>query len=180
MKIPSMEECEALMAEFGVPEHIRKHTEEVRKVANFLAKKISSNGKKIDLGLVDRASLMHDFLKMHCIKNNCRHALEAGKVMAERGYAEFGGVLRLHGLGEVNNFDSKTGLEAKIVWYADKRVNSDKMVSLKERYDYLKERYGSMGGQKMNGIISTEKNAFGLEKELLRLADVSEKLEGLN
>ncbi|MEK6957660.1 MAG: hypothetical protein AABW99_01635 [archaeon] len=179
MKIPPMEECEALMAEFEVPEHIRKHTEEVRKVSNFLAKKISSNGKKIDLGLVDRASLMHDFLKMHCIKNNCRHALEAGKVMAGRGYAEFGEVLKLHGLEEVNNFDSKTCLEAKIVWYADKRVNHGGIVSLKARYDYLKQRYGSMGEQKLREILSTEKSAFGVEKEILGLAKVKSDFGGL-
>jgi hypothetical protein len=36
--------------------------------------------------------------------------------------------------------------EKEIVFYADKRVNHDKIVSLTERLDYLIERYG--GNQK--------------------------------
>lgn len=180
MKLPSLEECEAMMRQYEVPEHVRGHTGAVRKVTNFLAIKISENGMKVDLELVDRAALMHDFMKLYCIKNNCRHSEEAEKVLSRKGYPEFGGVVRQHGLDEVLNFGKSTFLEAKIVWYADKRVNHDQIVSLKERYDYLKEKYGSLSKQKMEEIILTEKFGFGLEKELLKLAGVSEKLEGID
>lgn len=168
MKTPSMEECEAIIQEYKMPEHIREHTEAVRKVANCLAKKISN----IDLELVDKAALMHDSLKMYCIENNCRHALEVGKVLSGKGYPEFGEVLKLHGLEEVNNFNETTSLEAKIVWYADKRVNQNNIVTLNKRYEYLKERYGSKNPEKMSEIKSTIENSEKVEEELLGLANL--------
>ncbi|MEM4364089.1 MAG: hypothetical protein QXS90_02310, partial [Candidatus Diapherotrites archaeon] len=75
---------------------------------------------------------------------------------------------------EVNNFNEKTPLEAKIIWYADKRVTHDKIVSLKERYEYLKEKYGKKSEQKMKEILSTTQNAEKIEKELLELAKIKD------
>ncbi|MBI4210686.1 MAG: hypothetical protein HY544_04235 [Candidatus Diapherotrites archaeon] len=172
MKIPSMSECMAIMREYDVPENVMAHTEAVRRIANFLAEKISARGNDVDSKLVDRAALMHDFLKVHCIRNKCRHAHEAGRVLAERGYPEFGEAVKQHGLEEVLVFGQKTRLEAKIVWYADKRVNHDKVVSLAERYAYLKSRYGSASGKKMAEIVSTQVPAIELERELFALAGI--------
>ena len=159
MKIPEIEECEAIIREYKMPEHIRKHTEAVRKVANCLAKKISGK-KEVNLELVDKGALLHDSLKMYCIENKCRHASEAGKLLSEKGYPEFGEVLKLHGLEEVNNFDENTSLEAKIIWYADKRVTHDIVVTLEKRYEYLKEKYGSKSEGKMSEIKSTLLSEF--------------------
>ena len=179
MKIPSIEECEALMEECKVQPHIRAHSETVRRVANFLAGKIAAKGHAIDAEAVDRAALLHDLMKGHCIENGCRHAAEAEKVLAAEGYAELGKIVKLHGLEEVLGFTAKTPLEAKIVWYADKRVTHDKICTLEDRFKYLKERYGSSSKQKMDEIISTEKYAFAVEAELLGLAGVKQDLEGL-
>ena len=179
MKIPSQKECDALLKKYAVPENILAHAAAVRKIANLLASKMSGAGVKVDLDAVDKGALLHDLMKMYCIKEDCRHAAEAGRVLAESGYKEFGALLKLHGLEEVNSFDSKTPLEAKIIWYADKRVNHDKVVSLRERYDYLKERYGSLSEKKMKEIIGTEKNSFKTEKELLGLAGLDGSLGGL-
>ncbi len=167
IKIPSLEKCEFLIKKYKMPENIKAHTKKVREIANFIAKKISENNFNVDLILVDRSALMHDLMKMHCIANNCRHAKEAESVLSKEGFSEFGKILRLHGLDEVLEFDEKTPIEAKIVWYADKRVNHAEKVSLKERYEYLKETYGKRNEQKMKEIISTEKPALKIEKELL-------------
>lgn len=168
MKIPSIDECEAIILEYKMPEHIREHTNAVRKIANCLAKKI--NG--VEEEVVDKGALMHDVLKMYCIENNCRHAIEVGKVLSEKGYPEFGEILKLHGLEEVNDFNEKTPLEAKIVWYADKRVNHNVIVTLDERYEYLKEKYGSESSEKMSEIKSTIENSKKVEEELLGLANL--------
>ena len=179
MKIPSESQCEELMREFGVPENIREHSQQVRRVANLIAEKISEKGVKVNLRLVDRAALMHDVAKIRCIKNKCSHSEEAEKIMREKGFPEVARVVGLHGLDSVNAFDEDTSIEAKIVWYADKRVTRDKIVSLEKRYEYLKEHYGSMSEEKMNQILSTEKNAFALEKEVLGMAGLREDLGGV-
>jgi len=170
MKTPSQEECEALLREFEVPENILTHTKMVRRIANFLAKKISEKGTKIDLELVDKASLVHDFTKIYCFENNCSHVQEAERILSEKGFPEFGKLVKQHGLEEVNGFDKNTLIETKVVWYSDKRVNNDKLVSLGARYIYLKQRYGTTNDKKMQGILSTEENAKKTEKELFELA----------
>src|SRR3989344_3463399 len=163
VKIPSLKQCEKLIAAYEMPVQIRKHSEAVRRIANELAEKISKNKTKIDLDLVDRASLMHDFLKMHCIKNKCRHAEEAGNVLSQKGFPEFGKIVKLHGLDEVNSFDAKTSIEAKVVWYADKRVSHDSVVTMEERYEYFRSKYGSVSEKRMREINSTWKNALKIE-----------------
>lgn len=179
MKSPSEKECEMLLDRYGVPDNIRSHTQAVRKVAVFLAGRMAKKGIKLDVDVVDRAALLHDILKMHCVKNGCHHAMEAGKLLASLGYAELGNIVKLHNLEDINLFDSKTSLEAKIVWYADKRVNHDKVVLLLQRYEYLKKRYGSASEGRMNEIEATQKPAFALESELLSLAGTDEYLGGL-
>ncbi|MFH1391640.1 MAG: HDIG domain-containing metalloprotein [Candidatus Diapherotrites archaeon] len=170
MKLPSMEECESLIQEYKVPDHIKAHTVVVRKIANFLAKKIFENGKEINLDLVDKGALLHDVMKMYCIENNCRHTEKVAEVLIQKGYPEFGKVLERHGLDEVNKFDENTLIETKIIWYSDKRVNHDKLVSLIARYIYLKNKYGSLNDGKMKQILSTEENAKKTEKEIFELA----------
>jgi len=164
-----MTECESLLEEFSVPKNVLEHSEKVRLVANAIAKKISKK-KEMNLEAVDKAALLHDFMKLHCVNNDCRHAIEAGKILRERGYPEFAELVKLHGLEEVNNFGAKTPVEAKIIWYADKRVNHSTIVTLGERYDYLREKYGSSSEQKMSEINSTWKNALKVEEELLSLS----------
>lgn len=174
MKTPTQEKCLELIKKYEMTENIIAHSEKVRKVANFIAKKINENGKKVNIEAVDKGALLHDLMKIHCIKNDCKHAIEAEKVLAKEGYEEFGKLLRMHGLEEVNKFNEKTPIEAKIIWYADKRVNHDKIVSLKERYEYLKERYGKKSEQKMKEILSTIENAKKIEKELFELAKIKD------
>ncbi len=169
MKVPGIGECESMLAEYPMPENIMGHTATVRRVANYLAKKISKK-KKIDLDAVDKAALMHDFLKWHCIENKCRHAQEAAKVLEGKGYKEFGEIIRLHGLEEVTGFNGKTPIETKVVWYADKRVTHDKVSTLEERYAYIEQHYGSQSEKKMREIKSTIERASKLEEELLGLA----------
>ncbi|HLC79335.1 MAG TPA: HDIG domain-containing protein [archaeon] len=174
MKLPSLEECESLMEEFNVPENIRKHTEAVRGVANSLAMRIKNQKIKVDAEAVDRAAFLHDLMKMHCIKNNCSHAKAAKGILVQRGYSELGEIVLLHGLEGILRFDKNTSLEAKIIWYADKRVTHDQLVSLSGRYEYLKERYGSISKKKLAQILATREAGFALEKELLSLAGIGQ------
>ncbi len=178
MKLPSIEECLSLEVKYGVPENVRLHSSAVRSVANYLAQNISMHGYFVDLDCVDKAALLHDCLKFYCIKNKCRHAIEAGKVLAKMGFEEFGKILRQHGLEEVLKFNASTSLEAKIVWYADKRVNHGSVVSMRTRYEYFRGQYGSKSQQKMQEIISTEKAAYALEKELVEMAGLGEDFLG--
>ncbi|MCR4368778.1 MAG: HDIG domain-containing protein [archaeon] len=175
MKIPTIAKCEALLEKYAVPEHIRLHSNAVRKVAQKLANAIKKRGAKVDVDAVSRAALMHDFMKMHCITHNCAHAQEAAAVFEGLGFSEFAKIIRVHGLEDVLKFTKSTPIEAKIVWYADKRVNHHSPVLLEERYSYLEERYGSKSGSKMGEIRSTKAKAKKIESELMGLSGFAPK-----
>ncbi|MEM4261677.1 MAG: HDIG domain-containing protein, partial [Candidatus Diapherotrites archaeon] len=64
MKVPTKEKCLELIQKYEMTENVRAHSEQVRKVANFIAKKIKENGKKIDLEAIDKGALLHDLMKI--------------------------------------------------------------------------------------------------------------------
>jgi len=51
-----------------------------------------------------------------------------------------------------------------IVYYADKRVNHDQIVSLEERFKYFRETYGEKDSKVMEKINKAEKPTFAIEK----------------
>ncbi len=68
-----------------------------------------------------------------------------------------------HALGKIR--DPQDGLktwEEKLVYYADKRVTHDKIVTLKERFEYLEKRYP----QGLADIKASEPFVFELENEI--------------
>ncbi|MFA4855017.1 MAG: HDIG domain-containing metalloprotein [archaeon] len=69
--------------------------------------------------------------------------------------------------------------EEKIVYYADKRVNHDKIVSLDERFDYLLKRYGIEKGIRRT-FLHCKPLVEKLEKEIFSKIDAGPELEGLS
>jgi len=66
--IPSKEECLSLMRRYGMLENIVSHSLEVAKVALFISVELNKNGRTIDLGLVEAASLLHDLTRQSALK----------------------------------------------------------------------------------------------------------------
>ena len=79
------------------------------------------------------ASLLHDVKKL----SKSDHVIEGYEFIKSLGFPEVAVIIRKHGLSHIDNDDfmPKTW-EEKIVFYADKRVNHDKIVNLDERFDY--------------------------------------------
>ncbi len=142
--IPSREECLKLMGEYGMLENIISHSLKVAKVALFLSVELNKRGQKIDLGLVEAASLLHDLTKTECLKTKQDHARTGCELLKKIGYEKLGEIVARHiWLGK--EIDPSCMCEEEIVNYADKRVMHDRVVSLKERFRDLKERYGKQG-----------------------------------
>ena len=66
--IPPREECLRLMGEYGMLENIIAHSLKVARVALFLSMELNKKGQRVDLGLVEAASLLHDLTKTECLK----------------------------------------------------------------------------------------------------------------
>ncbi len=139
--IPTREECLRLMKQYGMLEHIVHHSLEVARVALFLSSELNKKGQRIDLGLVDAASLLHDLAKTECLTTREDHAEAGCRLLKGMGYERVGEVVAQHITLEKEG-DPSAVSEEEVVNYADKRVMHDRIVPLEERFGDLIERYG--------------------------------------
>lgn len=165
----------------GVPQHVIVHSICVNRVARFLAEMLNERGENLDLDLVEAASLLHDIMKMDGIRTGENHAKAGGKLLREMGFRRVGEVVEQHVVAE-----EIPGLlrvtEEELVNYADKRVMHERIVSLEERFEDLKERYGKTPEARAM-IGSHLERAKNIERKIFRrlcirpeqLADLLEK-----
>lgn len=175
MKLPTRKECLKLLNEYKLLKNMQRHVLEVNKVANFLAKKLKEKRVDINLELVDRASLLHDLDKFHTLKNKRGHGFIAADILRKKGYKKLATIVNKHILSSI--LDKKTKLkiwEEKIVFYADKRVKGDRIVSLKTRFNDLKKRYG-INKKVMDVIVKSEPLVIRLEKEIFNKIGIKPK-----
>lgn len=156
MNIPSREQCLQILKNNKTPSNIIEHCKTVVKFAGKIADGLIKKGVKVNKALVIAAALLHD-IERH--KDN--HVARGAELVKKLGYPEVAKVISKHTLYkvEIEENQPKT-FEEKIVFYADKRVKNDKVVSLEERYDDIKKRYDVDLGWEME---FTKK----IEKELL-------------
>ncbi len=162
--IPTREECLRLMGEYGMLENIISHSLAVTKVALFLSVELNKKGQKIDLRLVEAASLLHDLTKTECLKTKEDHAKTGSQLLKRIGYERVAEIVARHiWLGKEG--DPSCVCEEEIVNYADKRVMHDRIVSLKERFRDLKERYGRLGRAE-DYMEHLQDETFGIENKI--------------
>lgn len=138
---PSTATCRRLLTTYAVPEHIRRHSGQVARVARELGEALRRRGEKIDLGLVEAAALLHDISKAPCIESRLDHAAEGGRVLREIGLDAVAAVVERH--VHLGPWDPRGAVtEAELVNYADKRVLYEDVVSLEVRFRDLIARYG--------------------------------------
>ncbi|MDB4303466.1 HD domain-containing protein [Desulfosarcina sp.] len=70
MNLPKTEDCVHLInVAFRVPANIVNHSIQVNRLAVFIANKLNEKGEKVNIDLVDKASILHDMLKIVEIYN---------------------------------------------------------------------------------------------------------------
>ena len=141
MVVLTRDECLKLMIRYGMLENIIHHSIEVTRVALYLSKELNRKGQRIDLGLVEAASLLHDLAKTECFKTKEDHAQAGSRLLKGLGYERVGEVVGQH-VWLSKRSDPASVSEEELVNYADKRVRHDEIVSLEERFRDLKDRYG--------------------------------------
>jgi putative nucleotidyltransferase with HDIG domain len=168
--IPTREECLKLMVQYRMLENIIDHSLEVAKVALFLSVELNKKGQRINLRLVEAASLLHDLTKTECLKTKEDHAQTGSQLLKEMGYERVGEIVARHiWLGKEG--DPSCVSEEEIVNYSDKRVMHDRIVSLEERFIDLKERYGRhrRAGDYLEQL---EKEIYGIENKIFFLLQI--------
>ena len=157
-KTPSKEECLKILKQENVPDNIISHLKAVHDFSMRVCDVLEKRGININKNLVAAGALLHDIRKTS--PND--HIVEGYELVKYLGYPKVANLIKKHGLMHINKgeFVPKTW-EEKIVFYADKRFKGDKMVSLDERFEYIKQRYNRDDTKKE--LEFTKK----IEKELL-------------
>jgi uncharacterized protein len=140
--IPSVQQCFALMTKYEMLENIKAHSIMVERIASLIARGLREAGENLSLELVTAGALMHDIAKTRSIKTKENHSAIGSEICLHNHLEELAEIVAEHVV--LRNF-SKSGAvqEKEIVYYADKRVNHDKVVSLEERLAYLIRQYGN-------------------------------------
>ncbi|MEJ2690042.1 MAG: HDIG domain-containing protein [Deltaproteobacteria bacterium] len=141
--IPTPEECFQRMQQYGMLAHIKNHSIVVARIAEYLASELNAaDGESFSLPLTVAAALLHDIGKTQCLENGNDHAQLGKEICLTHRYTELAPIV-----GEPvvlkNGMPGCSLSEKEIVYYADKRVNHDVIVSLEERLAYIMERYGN-------------------------------------
>lgn len=199
MDLPTKEEIEKLWDEYHVPDNVREHSRQVTKIAVFLAKKLKEKGIHIDVGLVERSSLLHDIARSANFENlethphatkedvdfwiqlkhkypDTHHGDIAADLLAEK-YPEVAEVIISHTIENERESLLDASWEAKVFVYADFRVMHDRIVILAERFADSRKRHGEFydGLQEKTGIDYRkiiEDNILKVEKEIFEKLDI--------
>jgi putative nucleotidyltransferase with HDIG domain len=138
--IPSAEKCIELMERYGMLDNIKAHSLVVEKVASTIAKGNIKAGCNIPIEEVIAGSLMHDIGKTLCLDSKDDHAAKGKEICIQNNFGEIAEIVGEH--IRLKEYEPEGAIRAKeIVYYADKRVNHDMIVSLEDRLEYLLVRY---------------------------------------
>jgi len=143
---PSVSRCLSLMDEFEMLSNIRDHSIMVARTAQALLDGMHPGKVLPPRDLVIAGALLHDIAKTQCIKTSCDHTLVGSAICTELGYPEISDIVREHVILAdflVDRYKRGIFSAKEVVYYADKRVLHDQVVSLDIRLEYIIERYGS-------------------------------------
>ncbi len=128
------------MEKYNMLTNIKEHSIVVAKVAKIIARGLNNGGINISLKKVVAGALLHDIGKTPSLQSGGDHSKIGASICLENGFEELAEIVREH--VRLIRFDiNKSPEEKEIVFYADKRVNHNKVVPIEERLAYVIERY---------------------------------------
>lgn len=168
--IPTVDQCFELMEKYGMLKNIKAHSIVVEKVANTIAREIKKACSDISIDKVIASALMHDIGKTPCLNTRNDHAARGSEICVKNNFEEIAEIVREHVI--LQDFDPDGDItEKEIIYYADKRVNHDKLVSLDERLEYLLKRYAK-GDKRLEELIEENfDQCRRVEKKIFALLD---------
>ncbi len=177
MSIPDIATCTSLMEQYKMLENIRCHSLVVARIADLLVTSLRSGN--LEQPLPDRqlcisGALLHDIAKTPCLNGKCDHALAGAKICLQLGFTEIAGIVEEHVI--LKDFAPDRYVRGifsaqEIVYYADKRVRHDEIVSLDERLEYIIERYGNSDARRHELIRVNFRQCVELENYLFGFLD---------
>lgn len=169
--VPSRGDCFRLLSDHDVPQVIRRHSEVVARLSRQLALDLGKTEDcTVDPDLLEAAGLLHDIAKESAGGVLEDHASAGAKLLRGLGLEAVANLVERH--IELGDWNSSGGVEpAEVLFYCDKRVRHDSVVSLDKRFHDLLERYASGGPSAEAQIRSSWESALRLEVKIFSRLD---------
>lgn len=183
LNFPDIAQCFQYMEEYAMLPNIRRHSIIVARVAWQIVEELNASERSTvpvpDQELVIPGALLHDIAKTPCLKNDCDHAQEGAVICNRLGYPEIARIVGEHVIlndHDVTRYNQGVFDAREVIYYADKRVRHEEIVSLEDRLEYILEIYG-MDDQVLHGLIKENFNkCIQLEKSLFSFLPFSPDL----
>ena len=155
------------MDDYQMLPNIREHSIVVAKVAELLVQGFQRNGSSLDRELTLAGALLHDIAKTQCLgDNDGNHAKVGWEICLKHGYSRVGEIVASHVVLRGNGNGPVT--EKEIVYYADKRVNHNQIVTLEERLDYINRTYAANDERRQQLIQKNFLKCQNLEEHIFQ------------
>lgn len=163
--VPDQEQVQEWRRHMRLPNHIGRHCDAVGAYAAFLAGDLLQRGVLVRPLLLRRAGELHDLLRFLDFRDgsgpplssydpldrsvweeqrarflSLSHEMACAAFLEMEGYNAVGRVVRTHGVHLPP--DGEVTIEQKLLFYADKRLKIDELVTLEERFQDFRVRYG--------------------------------------
>ena len=145
--------------------NIKDHSFVVARVAEIITTGLISAGHDLSLETVVAGSLLHDIGKTACLDNDDDHAAKGFEICLSHNLEPIADIVAQHVI--LKNYFPENGIsEIEIVYYSDKRVNHNQVVSLEERLAYILERYGQNNKKRCQAIKRNYALCQNLEEKM--------------
>jgi uncharacterized protein len=180
MRIPTVNQCLELFDRYRMLDNIRVHSLIVAQVAGTLIDGMVAAGRvekqPTNRRQVIAGALLHDIAKSICLEDGRRHAEVGRQICRDLDFAEIGEIVFEHVvLSRFTPALYRRGIfgAKELVYYADKRVRHDQVVSLADRLDYIITRYGNSDPTRIGFIRRNFQQTLLLEELLFQFLDFS-------
>lgn len=184
--LPSANAVEEWRRELMLPPALIAHCDAVSSFAGVIADNLIERGIIVRKETLMLAGAVHDLLRFIDFRANTypenvvskeqqtcwnswketyrglRHEEACAHFLEERGFDALGRIVSTHGLALPS--PHRTTIEQKLLFYADKRVAGDRVVTLDERFEDFRKRYGEGTDSQQSAVWYAEAKA--LEREL--------------
>jgi len=168
LAIPSAAQTDAWREELMLSSIVQRHCDAVARTAVRLGEALQQQGILVRLQALQAAGQLHDLLRFLDFHHGAAHVEEeispersrlweeqkrnyrglrheeaCAKFLTTQGFPGIAEIVRPHGL--TLGSSERTTIEQKLLYYADKRVKIDEVVTLEERLRDFSERYGKNG-----------------------------------
>ncbi len=186
-RLPTDNEIAQWRSDALLPAHVVDHCEAVADLCGRLAHELLGRGIIVRPKTIRAAARLHDLLRFIDFRPGAspegfrdspeqlvrwsewtgrfpgmRHEAACAAFLHEQGYPALGTIVETHGLRLGAN--ARTTIEQKLLYYADKRVMLDQIVTLDERFADFAQRYGD--GRQSDQAKLWHDEARTIEREL--------------